>query len=494
MNYRAIFNALALLIALLAVFMLPSLGWSLWYHDGLWLHWIASIALTAAIAAGMYFKSQSREDQEVLQREALTIVGLGWLFAGAAGAIPFLITRTFTAFHDAFFETISGFTTTGSTVLIEIESIAPSVLFWRSMTHWLGGIGIIVLFIAVMPFFSKARRRLYRTEIPGVSAEGLTPRIKQTAIVLIKIYLGMTVAETVLLMFGGMTFFDALCHTFGTVATGGFSTKNNSVAHFDSVYIESVIIVFMILAGSNLTLLYFFCRGRLKIYFQDSEFRTYIIILLVATGIATLLVWFSGTGPNLGRSLRDSAFTVVSIMTSTGFCTANFSAEISENIGGWPLAGKALLVMLMFIGACGGSTGGGLKVIRYMVMFKVLGSILERSFSPRTVRQVKIGGRALEDNLQFMVLGLFFAVMIICGLSTLLLVLWEPQLDLVSAFSAVAATANNIGPGLYQVGAVENFAFLHPASKFLLSICMIMGRLEFIPLLVLIVPNFWRVK
>lgn len=491
MNYKPVFAALALLVGLLALFMVPSIGWSLFYHDGQWLNWIVSLGIVAGAGGALWLGGRGG-DGEILQREALIVVGLGWIVAGAAGAVPFLVTGVFHDFHDAFFETVSGFTTTGATVLTEIESQSPSLLFWRSMTHWLGGIGIIVIFIAVMPFFNAARR-LYRTEIPGVSTEGLTPRIKETAMVLVKIYLGLTVAETLLLMGGGMTLFDALCHSFGTLATGGFSTKNNSILFFDSAYIEGVIIVFMLLAGSNFTLHYFFTRGKWGVYFRDPECRAYLITLAAGTALAAAMVCMSDPGMKLTRAIRDGAFTVTSIMTTTGFCTANFSAELHENIGGWPNAGKALLVMLMFIGGCGGSTGGGIKVIRFLALFRIFGALVERAYSPRAVRQVTIGGRALDSQTQFMVLAFFFAMMIITGVSTLTLALLEPHLDLVSLFTAVAATLNNIGPGLYEVGAVENYAHFSAPSKYILSLCMIIGRLELIPIAVLFAPRFWRV-
>lgn len=487
MNYRAIANAIALLVGLQSIFMLPSLGWSLHYNDGQWLAWVYSILMVGVIGAVLAWIGRGG-GSDVLQREAVAITGLGWIIAAASGAIPFMLTGTFETFTDAYFETMSGFTTTGSTVLTEIESVAPSVLFWRSMTHWLGGIGIIVIFIAILPVFSTARKRLYQSEIPGVSAEGLTPRIKQTAVALLKIYLLLSAAETLLLWgfgHGPMTLFDALCHTFGTVATGGFSTKNASIGYYNSVYVESVIIVFMFLAGCNFTLHYFFLmRRRWTAHLHDVEFRFYAGVLFAVAVVLGLSNWLMQADQSIEHSLRDSAFTVVSIMTTTGYTTADFEL--------WPNMSRGALVLLMFIGGCGGSTGGGMKVIRFVVLFRHLFNQVERHHSPRAIRPVKLGGRILDEALQFNVLSHFFVVSVIAGVGTILLESFEPTLDLVSAFTAVAATLNNIGPGLGAVGAIENYAFLSDATKWLLSLCMVMGRLEIFAILVLLAPRFWR--
>ncbi len=481
MHYRPICSALGLLVLLLSLFMLPSLGWSLYDGDGLTGRWFGAIVLVMGIGLAMFMVGW-RSRQAVLQREALAIVGLGWLVGAAAGAIPFVLTGTIPSFTDAFFETISGMTTTGATILVDIEALPRSALFWRSMTHWLGGIGIIVIFIAILPFFSSARRRLYRSEIPGVTAEGLTPRVRQTALALLKIYLILSAAECVLLMAGGMDLFEALCHTFGTVATGGFSTRNASIGAFNSLYIEIVIVVFMFLAGCNFTLHYLFGQRRWSIYWHDTEFRAYALTLIGAVAILTGVVWLAG-GTGLGASLRGGIFSAVSIMTTTGFGTADFDQ--------WPTAGRALLVILMFIGGSGGSTAGGLKVVRYVLLFRHLFNQVERQRSPRTVRQVRMGGRVVDDALQFQVLSFFFAAMVITGVMTMLVALLEPEATLVTAFTAVAATINNIGPGLEAVGPTQTFAFLGGPAKWLLSLCMVMGRLEYMAILVLFAPRFW---
>jgi trk system potassium uptake protein TrkH len=468
--------------------MLPSVGWSLYYRDGQWPAWTGSILIVGAIG-GILWAIGHGSKAEVLQREAVAITGLGWIVAAATGAIPFLMTGTVDSYGDAYFETMSGYTTTGSTILGDIEAVAPSVLFWRSMTHWLGGIGIIVLFIAILPFFSRARRRLYRTELPGVSVDGLTPRIRQTVVAMVKIYLALSIAECLLLWaHPGMSLFDALCHTFGTMATGGFSTRNASIGHYQSVYIEAVVILFMFLAGCNFTLHFFFGQGRWLIHWRDVEFRTYAAVLAAATAIVTLLVWgsgeFGGAAGGLAAAFRAGIFSVVSIMTTTGFVTDDFDR--------WPNVCRGLLVLLMFIGGCGGSTGGGIKVVRFLVAFRALFAQIERHHTPRAVRQVKLGGRVLDDQLQFSVLGFFFAAMVISGVATVVLAALEPGLDLVSAFTSVAATLNNIGPGLERVGAVESYRFLSGSSKWLLSLCMLMGRLELFSILVLFAPRFWR--
>lgn len=483
MNYRCICAVLGLLIVLLGVAMLPSLGWSLYFGDGYWLSWIVSVVPVVSMGTILYLFGRGQAG-DMFQREALAIVGLGWLVAAAVGSVPFLISRAIPSVTDAFFETMSGFTTTGATILNDIEVLPPSILFWRSTTHWLGGIGIVVIFIAVIPFFSAASRRLFQSELPGITAEGLKPRIKQSALALVKIYLGLSVIECILLMFGGLDLFGALCHTFGTMATGGFSTWNASIGHFHSVYIEIVIIVFMFLAGTNFTLHYFCIRGRPMAYLRDTEFRTFLFLLLGSIAAITGILWFSGTMDSLAQALRASAFTSISINTATGYCTADFDQ--------WPNAARGLLAVQMVIGGCGGSTAGGMKVVRFLILFRVLRAQLERTHSPHSVRQIKIGGRVFELSIVNTAMIYFFAVFVLFTITTLILLLFDPGVDLVTAVTSAIATFNNVGPGLAGVGASQTYAFFTPASKWVLSLSMVLGRLEIFPILVLVSPAFWR--
>jgi trk system potassium uptake protein TrkH len=437
----------------------------------------------------------------------------------AVGALPFVLSGTLSPV-DAYFESMSGFTTTGSTVIADIEAVDLSVLFWRSFTHWLGGMGIIVLFIAVLPYLGAGGKQLYKSESPGPDPRGISPRIKDTASLLWKIYLGLTAVQTLLLMAFGMSFYEALCHTFGTIATGGFSTRQASVAAFDSVGIEMVIILFMVLAGTNFTLFFMVLRGDWAALFRSTEWRVYLLIMFGASGIITLnLMGAQGTLPidspseaiewhtqappipdtgsepgNLSpapasdpqeaplQAFRMAAFQSVSIMTTTGFCTANFNE--------WPPLSRLLLVTLMFVGGCAGSTGGGMKVVRVILLVKMVMRRLEQTFRPKTVRAIRISGTVIDSGIQDTVLVFFVLHMAIFLFGTLAMSAFGLPFE--SAFSAVAATLNNIGPGLELVGATQDFHLLPSGAKMLLSLFMAMGRLELFSICVLFLPAFWK--
>ena len=482
MNFFPIFSALGMLVGLVGLFMIPSLILSLVSGDGLAGHWLITLVIVEIIGALLWVTGRQGGGR-ILQREAIVVVVIGWALVAGMGSLPYLITGAIPGVADAYFESMSGFTTTGSTILTDIESMPRSILLWRSMTQWLGGIGIIVLFIAILPFFSAARQRLYASEIPGINQDGLTLRIRDTARAMLKIYLILSVAECLLLLVLGMNLFDAVCHTFTTIATAGFSTRNGSIAAFDSLFIELVMIVFMILAGCNFTLHYFFLNKHWKTYWKDVEFRAYIRLLLAAVVILCLVTWISGTAGSFGKSLRDSLFTATAIMTSTGYATADYNA--------WPATARVLIVILMFIGACGGSTSGGMKVIRHLLTFRFVLDRIQKHYSPRLIKDVKIGGRIVDDSLVQPVLGFFIAIFILLGFFTLLVTILEPGLDMVSCFSAVASTLNNIGPALGAFGPTENFACLQVESKWILSFCMLLGRLEIFSVLVLFAPRFW---
>jgi trk system potassium uptake protein TrkH len=461
--------------------MIFSLVWSVYYGDGGADALLISMLISIAIGV-LLFGIGSRKKEELFKKEALVIVGLGWLVATAAGALPFVFSGTLPNFIDAWFESTSGFTTTGSTVLVDIEATARGILFWRSFTHWLGGMGIIVLFVAVLPFLGAGGRQLFRSEVSGPLKETLTPRIKDTAAILWRLYLLFTVVETLLLMIGGMSLYDALCHTFGTLATGGFSTKSASVGHFRSVPVELVIMFFMFLAATNFSLHFRFLRGERHAYLRDSEWRAYTGILF----LSILFVWInllaSGTFSSLGEALRGASFQTVSIMTTTGFTTHDFNT--------WDNGSKFALVVLMFIGGCSGSTGGGIKVMRVVILGKIARAHLEKVYSPRTVRMVRLGKIAIDEEVQkatLAYLAIFVGVFLIsCVMLTIM------TTDLVTGVTAVAATFNNIGPGLEKVGAIEHYAHLPHLGKLILSLCMIMGRLEIFSILVLFIPVFWR--
>jgi trk system potassium uptake protein TrkH len=412
----------------------------------------------------------------------MLLVGLGWLLSALFGCLPFIFSGVIVNPISAYFETMSGFTTTGATVLENLEVLPRGILFWRSFTHWLGGMGIIVLFIAILPHLGAGGKVLFKSEVPGPTAEGLRPRLRQTATSLWGIYVGISLAETVLLRFEGMTLFDALCHTFGTMATGGFSTKTASIAHYDSVLIDVTIIVFMILAGTNFNLYYRMLRGRGRALPSDAEWRIYCGIMAGAIILLTLNLRSQAVYRDLGTALRYSSFQVVSILTTTGYCTADFDL--------WPSFSKILLVLLMFIGGCAGSTGGSIKVLRISVLYKRAVLEVRKVFRPQLATTIKIGRAPVSEERTTAILAfviLFVGVFVVASCLMALM-----GLDLATAVSSAIATLGNIGPGLAGVGATMNYAAVPLPGQLVLSICMVLGRLELFAILVLFVPSFWK--
>ncbi len=487
MNYRMASKLMGVLLIFLAGMMLLPLAWGFYFREDISITaFVFSILITVAFGGLLAWLGRNAKE-EIYIREGLLIVALGWIFAGLFGALPYILSGTLVKLPDAFFETISGLTTTGSTVLTDIEAVDKAILFWRSLTHWLGGMGIIVLFIAVMPHLGVGGKFLFKSEVPGPIIEGLKPRIKETAYVLWLIYFGLTVAETIFLLFGGMDFFESLCHSFGTMATGGFSTKNASVGHFNSVYIDVVITIFMFLAGINFTLYYFVFKARLREAIRDPEFRIYLLIVLMAILLVTLNLIMHDHHATGGESLQKGAFQAVAIITTTGYGTDDFNV--------YPAFSKILLVVLMFVGASAGSTGGGMKVFRIMILFKHAYYEVRRVIRPREVVIPKIGGQPLRPEIiqnvtAFFILGI--GIFIAASLIMSWLGTYEPRLDMTTSMTAVAATLWNIGPGLERVGSIENYAFIPSIGKWVLSLCMLMGRLEIYTVLVLFFPSFWR--
>jgi len=493
MNYRLLSKYLGHFSLAIALFMLPSLLCALYYNE--WRSVVAFIeSMFAACIFGVSLTIIGRgASEQFFQREALALVGIGWLISGGLGALPFIAAGLLSPV-DAMFESVSGFTTTGATVITDIEATDKGLLFWRSFTHWLGGMGIIVLFIAVLPYLGAGGKQLFRSESTGPDPRGLRPRIKNTASILWRIYLALTLLQTVLLMLAGMNLFDALCHTFGTLATGGFSTRQASVAAYDSVAVEIIIIIFMGLAGTNFGLFFAMRRGDWLAPFKSTEWRVYVIILIVASLLIMVnLVGIQGDvalGPeaaatseySLGGALRTAAFQVVSIMTTTGYATENFDA--------WPQFSRTLLFLLMFVGGCAGSTGGGVKVVRVIMLAKMAYWRLESTFRPKTVRPIRVDTSIVDESTQKTVYGFFVLYMGIFAFGTLFMALLGLPLE--TAFSAVAATLNNIGPGLQHVGAVHDYSFIPPSGKLFLTLCMVMGRLELFSICVFFIPSFWR--
>lgn len=492
MDHRHVLRALGQIQLLVAGAMLLALPWSLWHRDGDALAIVLSALITAAIGAALWHFGRHTQ-QNLFRREALAIVGLGWLLSAHTAALPFVLSGMLGPV-DAVFEAMSGLTTTGATVIPDLAvhlgpDLAPGharhgVMFWRSLTHWLGGMGIIVLLVAFLPAAGGAAKALFQSEVTGVSKEGIKPRIRQTALRLWVLYVALSLLQAALLLACGMTLYDALCHTFGTMATGGFSTHNASVAAFASIPVELIILLFMILAGTNFTLHYHLAHLRLRLVLRDPELRLYLTILLVSTALITLDLAARGPEPDASAPtlLRQSSFTVVSIMTTTGFATADFDQ--------WPPLSKTLLLFLMFAGGCAGSTGGGMKVVRVLLLLRIASHQIRRIFNPRRVHVLRLGRHIIDADVQQLTLTFFFVGMaVFAGTSLLLAALGTDEL---TALTATAACLNNIGPGLAEVGPTQTYATMPTLAKLALTLCMAVGRLEYWPVFCLLAPSFWR--
>jgi trk system potassium uptake protein len=471
----------------LGLALLVPLALSLLYRDGSWASFLLPGAMMALISGvGLRLTAPpARTPRYVSNRDVYLSVTLAWVVAALLGGVPFLIEGTFDSLLDSTFEAMSGFTTTGSTLLSDIEAQTPSILFWRSMTQWLGGIGIVVLFVAVAPVIGAGAARLLGAEVSGLTQTRLTPRIADTAKALLVIYLAISLAETMALMVVGMSLYDAVVHTFTTVATGGFSTKTASIGFYDSLAVEAVIVFFMVASGVSFSLYYLLYTRRRFDVVLDRELIVYLAILLGAVLFVWGLLVFEGVYEvsSWGRALRDSAFSVVSVATTTGFVTADYDR--------WDTAAKVILVLLMFVGGCAGSTAGGIKIIRIIVIFRTILQDIFRMVHPRAVTPLVVGGRMVPEGIRLAVLGLFAAWIAIFGAASVLVAL-QDNLTLTSSATAVAATLNVIGPGLGQVGATESFEIVDPFGRVVLTVCMLLGRLELFTALALLSPAFWK--
>lgn len=442
---------------------------------------VFAISSMATIIPGSLLALNRPPEMKMGIREGFAVVGAAWLSTSLFGALPFWLSKATPTFLDAVFETVSGLTTTGASVISNVEILPQSILLWRSLTHWLGGMGIIVLFIVFLPNIGAGAAHLFNAEVPGPVSERLLPRIRDTALTLWKIYVSFTLAEIVLLILAGMSPLDAVNHSFATLATGGFSNKNASIMHYDSVAIELIIVLFMILAGGNFALYYQVWRkGALKL-FRNREFLVYLSII----GGATLLIGVNLNlvqEQNILHALRDALFQVSSIMTTTGFASADFDK--------WPSFSKLILFLLMFIGGSAGSTAGGIKVSRVIILFQSGWAELKKAIHPKLVINIQYDQKTVEPSVLHSVLIFFFLFTLIFAVSTLILA--ATGLEPFEAMGAVAATLGNVGPGFGIVGPTTTYASISELGKVVLTLNMLLGRLELFTLLVLIRPEFWR--
>ena len=477
MNYRAVGKNLGIVLLCQAGFMLPSWLLALFDGDGTAGAFLTTIILL--LLAGLPLFSIKPVQKNLFARDGVAIVALGWLAMSLFGSLPFVLSGVIPAWPDAFFEAVSGFTTTGATILPAVEGLPRGILFWRSFTHWIGGMGVLVLALAIMP--TAGAMHILRAESPGPAPDKLVPKMAQTAKILYGIYLILTLVQVALLLLAGMSLFDAFIHAFGTAGTGGFSNKNASIGAYGSLPIELITGIFMLVFGISFTVHYQLVRKNWRFALADEELRLYLGIVAAAVLLISLDVWrhqlFS-----LPEALRHAFFQVSSIITTTGYATKDFNS--------WPVLSKGIIVILMFIGASAGSTGGGLKVIRVLLVFKLIRRELQRSKHPRLVKSILVNQRPVDQPVLEAAMTFILIYLLIFDGPTLLV---APQRDdLVTAPTAVLSCLSNIGPGLAGVGPAASFAFFNPFAKLVLSFCMLVGRLEIMPVILLGMPSFWR--
>jgi len=478
-NYGVVIKILGNLLTVEALLMIPSLLVSLYYNQYDKKAFLISIFITGVLGFIMGRKEETKEN--IKAKEGLAIVAFGWILASFFGSLPFVLSGSIPSWIDSFFETVSGFTTTGATIVDNVESLPMGILFWRSFTHWIGGMGILVFTIAILPTLGVGGFQIFKVESPGPMPDRIVPKVKDTAKILYITYFIMTVLEIILLLFGGMSLYDAAVHTFGTVGTGGFSIKAASVGAYDSTYIHIIIGIFMILSGVNFSLYYFLFQGKWKEVFKNEELRLYFGIIFSSVILIALNI-NSEIYKNIGLALRDAFFQVGSIITTTGYATTDFDK--------WPTFSKSILFLLMFVGGCAGSTGGGIKNIRILVLFKLVKREFSKILHPRAVIPIKTNGEILSNEIVAGITSFFVLYIFIFVLGTVFVSL--EGVDLVSSSSAVASALGNIGPGFGFVGPVETFSSISSMGKLFLSLLMLLGRLELFTIIALVLPKTWR--
>lgn len=478
MNVKIIKYFLGWVLNMEAILMLVPFVTSLLYQDKNGFYFFICIICCGCL--GIAATHKKPKNTVFYAREGFVAVSLSWVILSFFGALPFYLSGEIPNFEDAMFETISGFTTTGASILSNVEGLSHSMLMWRSFTHWIGGMGVLVFVLAVLPLAGGYNMHIMRAESPGPAVGKLVPKVRSTAKILYVIYFGMTILEMLLLLAGGMPLFDAMTTSFGTAGTGGFGIKNSSIAFYDSYYLQGVITVFMILFGINFNVYYLFLIKKPKDAFRSEEARAYLGLILAAV---LIIGWnVRGYFPTVFDALHHAAFQVASIITTTGFSTVDFNQ--------WPQLSKIILVILMFVGACAGSTGGGMKVSRMLIGAKAALKELSFLIHPRSVKVLKLENKALEHSVVRSVNAYFIAYTVVFWLSVLLVSL--DNMDFTTTFTSVAATLNNIGPGLNAVGPAGNFSEVSAFSKVVLMFDMLAGRLEIFPMLLLFSPATWR--
>jgi trk system potassium uptake protein TrkH len=480
LNFKIIFNFIGFILILNGIFMMLGIPFSLYYGDND-VTVLLGCGLGTSLVGTIIFLLTRDHEKDLRKREGYIVVSIGWLVMSLFGAIPFVVHGSIPSYTDAFFETMSGFTTTGASILNDIESMPHGLLFWRSMTQWLGGMGMIVLSIAILPILGIGGMQLFVAEVPGPTKDKIHPRVRETAKRLWGIYLLFTIVETGLLLLGGMNLFDAINHSFTTMATGGFSTKQASIAAYDSPFIHYVMILFMFIAGTNFTLHYHLLHRNFKSVFENDEFRFYlkiigVVVLIVIAGL--LLEEYAG----FEKTFRDALFQVVSIVTTTGYVTADYEL--------WGTFFQVLFFLLLFTGGCAGSTGGGIKMVRHYILIKNSIIELKRLIHPRAVIPVRFNQGTVATDIITNVLAFFLFYIFVFVAGTLIMSLIG--LDFLTAVGATATSIGNVGPAIAGVGPTLNFANIPDLGKWVLSFLMLMGRLELFTVLIIFSPAFWQ--
>jgi len=479
-HFKAIGKIMGALLMLFALLMLPGVGFAYYFESGDEMSLILSISVTFIVGVLLFF-SFSKQDQNIRKREGYLIVSASWILMSMFGMLPYLFSGTFTSFSDAIFETISGLTTTGATVLTDIEVIPKGILFWRSMTQWIGGLGIIVLTVAIFPLLGIGGIELFVAESPGPTSDKLHPRIRETAKRLWYVYVGLTLLVGVLYFIGGMTFFDAVNHALTTMATGGFSTKNASMAFYDGPFIQYTAILFMFLSGTNFTVIYFGLTGKFDRVWRSDEFKAYAIsVIVIAILLAGPIYYYSGSG--VEKAFRDSAFQMVSLITTTGYVTANYTS--------YHPGLTLIFFMFLFLGASAGSTSGGIKFVRHLTFVKNSWLEFKRIVHPRAIVPLKINGDRVTGKIITHIMNFLLIYLMIFVLGSVVMALMG--YDILTSFGAVATCLGNVGPAIGKVGPMDNFSFFSGPAKIFLSFLMLLGRLELFTILILFTPYFWR--
>ncbi|MBI2620567.1 MAG: TrkH family potassium uptake protein [Ignavibacteriales bacterium] len=482
MRIRPILSVLGFLLVIVSLAMLTALFFSFHYDED-FRPLLFSGLITFAVGILLMRSFRRVEPEEGLGiREGFAIVTFGWVIAPVFGCLPFILSGAIPSFTDAYFEALSGFTTAGASILRDVEAMPKGELYWRCLTQWLGGLGIIVMALAILPLLGVGGMQLFKAEVAGPTKDKLTPRVAETARLLWGVYVLVTAAEVMMLMVGGVSFYDALCHSFTTIATGGFSTKNASIASFNSAYVDGVVTLFMFVGATNFALHFSALKGGVKGYFRDNEWMFFTVSFLVAVAIMTLVVAPSSYEGDYPAAFRYVAFNLMSVMSTTGYATADFAL--------WAPMAQAALLFLMFPGGCAGSTSGGMKSIRVLLLLKTAMNELKKLIHPKAVVPMRYNGRVVDQEVLMTIAG--FIILFLVTFSTATIILTLTGLDIVSSMSGVVACMSTVGPGLGAVGPMANYADLSDLAKWTLSVCMLVGRLELFTVFVLFSKSFWK--